>query len=188
MAKSKNVPQVAARPPVGQESVSPPVRPVVTDLQGNVLQPPIYGEECHLLGTTSLEASNGGEATLGSVECPEGQEITPELQAIMDQNSAAVDEMLAKSPAGDDSGDSDSASPMTVLIEVPVAPFDPTAFRSRFLTMRLSQRQADALKCIAAGLKQSHEMLRNEKHVDTPPQAIQWVLEQAATAIEQPAA
>lgn len=92
-------------------------------------------------------------------------------------------------PAEADGGGSEpTAQPATVLIEVPVAPFDPKAHRSRFLTMRLTQRQADALKCIAAGLKQSHEMLRSEKHVDTPPQAVQWMLEQAATAIEQPAA
>jgi hypothetical protein len=90
--------------------------------------------------------------------------------------------MPKKSSATDGQPTSNDAA--TVLIEVPVAAVDAAAHRSRFLTMRLSRRQSDALKCISEGLKREHEKLVNERHVDTQPQAVQWLLEQTATAIE----
>ncbi len=116
------------------------------------------------------------QATLGSADHLEEQELTTEQQDILAENSAVVDEMLA-TPA--------PIAPSTVLIEVPVAPFDPSAHRSRLVTVRLSQRQADALKCVQLGLTNQHARLATGGHVDKQAQVIQWILEGIADAIEK---
>ena len=88
-------------------------------------------------------------------------------------------------PDADGGGSDPSAQMSTVLIEVPVAPFDPAAHRSRLVTVRLSQRQADALKCVQLGLANQHARLAAGGHVDKQAQVVQWLLETLATAIEK---
>lgn len=71
----------------------------------------------------------------------------------------------------------------SVLIEIPVMPFDASKYRTNQLHLRLTQRQADAMRVIFDGLHEAKRKLDSGKHVDSPADAVKWILERIADEI-----
>jgi hypothetical protein len=76
-----------------------------------------------------------------------------------------------------------------VIIEIPLMTQDPGGYTSIHLNTQLSPRQADALKRLTRAAHDRHEKLLptdaypSGRHVDTPTDAIRWLLEQVAGAV-----
>lgn len=77
-----------------------------------------------------------------------------------------------------------SRHPRSVSISAPIAPFQAREYRPRQLSLRLTQRQADALKCLYLGLHSGDTKLQSGRHVDTPANVVQWLLERVADGID----
>lgn len=72
-----------------------------------------------------------------------------------------------------------------VIIEIPVRPFDPNIYRTNQLHLRLTQRQADAMRVIFDGLHDAKAKLESGKHVDSPADAVKWILEKVADELSE---
>lgn len=70
------------------------------------------------------------------------------------------------------------------ILEVPMAPEAEikTGYSQRFVQLRLTPAQADVLRRLRRGAAASGERLASGREVATPPQAIQWLLEQITAA------
>lgn len=73
---------------------------------------------------------------------------------------------------------------LTVIIEIPVAVPTDSAYRTRQIHAKLTQRQADAARVLFDGLYAQDATLANGHHVDTPADAIKWLLEQIADGVQ----
>ena len=56
-------------------------------------------------------------------------------------------------------------------------------YAAEHLEVRMNSRQATIMRRLFEGLRDSHAQLADGRHVDTPPRAIQFVLEQLANAV-----
>ena len=63
----------------------------------------------------------------------------------------------------------------TVTLTLPV--FETPGYVSRHLDVQMTRTQALALRRVLDGLRASHALLPNGKHVDAAPDAIRWILD-----------
>ncbi len=68
----------------------------------------------------------------------------------------------------------------TVTIRAPRLPLVEGAYMQRKVEARLSQDQRKGLKMLTMGLHHEHARLASGKHVDSPADAVRWLLEQIA--------
>lgn len=65
-----------------------------------------------------------------------------------------------------------------LMIAVPVVPLDETVYRSPVINLKLTPKQADALRVLYDALYERDSRLNNGHHVDTPYDAVRWLLDQ----------
>lgn len=63
----------------------------------------------------------------------------------------------------------------SALVEVPILPTDGSGHRT--LTLALSERQGRILKAVFAALRRDHATMKNDRHVDSAANSIQWILD-----------
>ena len=68
----------------------------------------------------------------------------------------------------------------TLTISLSLGEFDETAYAQQHVDVQLDRRQSVALKRLLAWLHSKHASLASGRHVETPPDAIRWLLEEIA--------
>jgi len=91
-------------------------------------------------------------------------------------------ETTAPANGADPPGGGAEAAP-TVLLELPVGEIPPEAYLVEHADMQMTHTQAEALRRIIEGCKRDRAELRTGRLVQSPSEALRWVLEQAAEAM-----
>lgn len=80
--------------------------------------------------------------------------------------------------------ESTTATPMptparivSMSIDVPVMPLDESGYAAKFIQLRLSDKQARRLRSIQIGLEESDARLEDDSYVNSPLDAVRWMLE-----------
>ena len=66
---------------------------------------------------------------------------------------------------------------VAISIEVPSMALDDGGYAARFVQLRLNERQAQKLRSIQLGLEQKNQKLLDGSYVNTPVDAVRWMLE-----------
>lgn len=66
---------------------------------------------------------------------------------------------------------------VAITVEVPAMALDDGGYAARFVQLRLNERQARKLRSIQLGLEQHNAKLADGSYVNTPLDAVRWMLE-----------